>query len=172
MLIILSACHRTCATPEFRKGLERPVLFKEEQKDKDEWDVLYNAARSFIGTSEHEFDESIRHNVVLNALKKAYPERGVQPLPLACHRLAKGSPYVSWHSANRVPLTFSYIWHYVSIINSTYLQIYGDLFDHPDKSVSGLDGPVKRGFFRLLTNTRCTKLERGTAPDDFDIKLV
>lgn len=96
-------CGRTCATPTFLKGLERPVIFeKDDKKDDAEWDLLYAAARSIIGTSEHEFDHSIRHNVVLQALQKAYPDRGVKALPLACHRLAEGSPYVQWHSAENV----------------------------------------------------------------------
>ena len=93
---------RTCATPEFLKGLERPKIFDEEKKDDDEWKLLYDAARALIGTSEREYDHSVRHNVVLNALKKAYPNRGVKSLPLACHRLAEGSPYVQWHAPDNV----------------------------------------------------------------------
>lgn len=96
--------YRTCATPEFFAGIERPLLFKDAAKDKDEWTLLYDAARALIGTSSKEFDYSIRHNVVLKALQDAYPNRGVKPLPLACHRLAKGSPYVQWHAADNVCL--------------------------------------------------------------------
>jgi len=128
------ATHWTCATPEFLKGLERPVLFTDEATDEAEWKRLYNAARILIGTSEHEFDQSIRHNVVLNALKAAYPDRGVKALPLACHRLAEGSPYVQWHAPD---------------------NIYGDLFTGPDEKAQG----QKRGYFKLLTNTRCTRFK-------------
>lgn len=80
------------------------MIFEDGHKDDAEWKLLYEAARALIGTSEHEYDESIRHNVVLNALREAYPDRGVKPLPLACHRLAEGSPYVQWHAANNVSL--------------------------------------------------------------------
>jgi len=132
--------HWTCATPEFLKGLERPQIFEEEKKDDNEWDLLYNAARALIGTSEHEYDQSIRHNVVLETLKSAYetdkPEnekRIVKALPLACHRIAKGSPYVQWHSADNV---------------------FGDLFTNPTKK--NKEGK-QRGVFKLLTNTRCTR---------------
>ncbi|KAF9457214.1 putative pyranose oxidase [Collybia nuda] len=135
--------HWTCATPEFLKGIERPKIFPDsEAKDDEEWKLLYQAARTLIGTSEHEFDHSIRHNVVLKALQEAYPDRGVKALPLACHRIAEGSPYVQWHSAENV---------------------FEDMFTDPNKK--NADG-MKRGFFRLLTNTRCTRfaLEANTHP--------
>lgn len=127
--------HWTCATPEFLKGVERPVLFEDNDKDDAEWKLLYHASRTLIGTSEHEFDHSIRHNVVLETLRAAYPDRGVKPLPLACHRLAQGSPYVQWHAADNV---------------------YGDLFTNPTKK--NAQGK-QRGYFKLITNTRCTRFE-------------
>lgn len=109
----MNLCDRTCATPEFLKGLERPVIFNEEEADDAEWKLLYQAARTLIGTSEHEFDQSIRHNVVLDALREAFPDRGVKPLPLACHRLAEGSPYVNWHSPDNVTLPYSPTFNHV-----------------------------------------------------------
>ncbi|KAJ7107426.1 putative pyranose oxidase [Mycena epipterygia] len=130
--------HWTCATPEFLKGLERPVIFTDTVKDDAEWKLLYESARSLIGTSETEFKHSIRHNVVLEALQQAYPDRGVKALPLACHRLPNNSPYVQWHAANNV---------------------YGDMFDEPAKLNKAND---KRGYFKLLTNTRCTRFELDT----------
>jgi hypothetical protein len=77
-------------------------MFTEVAEDDEEWTLLYNAARSIIGTSEHEFDHSIRHNIVLNTLKEHFKNRSVKALPLACHRLAEGSPYVQWHAADNV----------------------------------------------------------------------
>ncbi|KAJ7021158.1 putative pyranose oxidase [Mycena alexandri] len=127
--------HWTCATPEFLPGLERPVIFTQPSTDDAEWTLLYNSAKSLIGTSDTQFNQSIRHNVVLEALQKAYPDRGVKALPLACHRLAEGSPYVQWHAASNV---------------------YGDMFTDPNKQ--NKQG-VKRGYFKLLTNTRCTRFE-------------
>ncbi|KAH7924400.1 putative pyranose oxidase [Leucogyrophana mollusca] len=144
------ATHWTCATPEFLKGLERPKIFPDhgEQDDK-EWDLLYRSARSLIGTSEHEFDESIRHNAVLRALQKGYPDRVVKALPLACHRLAKGSPYVQWHAPD---------------------NIFGDMFTDPNKKNS--EG-VQRGCFQLLTNTCCTRLiQEGYSNTNVDLKLA
>jgi pyranose oxidase len=95
--------HWTCATPEFLKGLERPVIFpNDEARDDAEWEQLYNAARALIGTSEKEFSHSIRHNAVLHALQTAFPDRNAKALPLACHRLVENSPYVEWHSAANV----------------------------------------------------------------------
>ncbi|KAJ7626525.1 hypothetical protein DFH06DRAFT_1141836 [Mycena polygramma] len=141
--------HWTCATPEFLKGLERPVIFTNTTQDDEEWKLLYKSAKSLIGTSETEFNRSIRHNVVLEALQKAYPNRDVKALPLACHRLSTDSPYVQWHAAN---------------------DIYGDIFDEQDKQSKG---KVKRGYFKLLTNTRCTRFELDTsAPKGYKVGLV
>ncbi|TDL21831.1 putative pyranose oxidase [Rickenella mellea] len=133
------ATHWTCSTPEFLKGLERPKIFVDERSDDQEWKLLYSAARQLVGTSETEFDRSIRHNVVLETLQKSIREkygdsRIVKPLPLACHRLAEHSPYVQWHGAD---------------------NIYGDLFTDRDKCNKA---GVQRGKFLLLTNTRCTRV--------------
>ncbi|KAF7342405.1 GMC oxidoreductase [Mycena venus] len=62
--------HWTCATPQFHKDVERPKIFTDDTTDQAEWAALYFAAEILIGTSVKEFDESIRHNVVLNALQK------------------------------------------------------------------------------------------------------
>ncbi|KAK7055210.1 hypothetical protein R3P38DRAFT_2681576 [Favolaschia claudopus] len=139
--------HWTCATPEFLKRsgdtvYERPIIFEDVAKDNKEWGVLYDAARSIIGTSETEFDHSIRHNVVLNALRKHYPDRGVKPLPLACHRVAENSPYVMWHSAENV---------------------FGDMFDKKQEKKKNANG-VQRGKFCMLVNTRCTRLHLQNDP--------
>ncbi|KZV83963.1 pyranose oxidase [Exidia glandulosa HHB12029] len=124
--------HWTCATPEFLKGVERPKIFpNDEVADDTEWKKLYEAARRLIGTSEHEFDRSIRHNTVLDALKNdpRFKDRGVEPIPLACHRINNG-PYVHWHSAE---------------------NIFGKDFFVKDPAPG-------KGVFRLLCNTLCTKL--------------
>jgi len=76
------------------------VIFTDSDKDEEEWNRLYSAAEILIGKSTEEFSKSIRHNLVLETLKTAFP--GVSPLPLACHRVAEGSPYVQWHSAENV----------------------------------------------------------------------
>jgi pyranose oxidase len=90
------------------KGVERPNIFPgDEDEDDREWDKLYRAARKLIGTSDHEFDRSIRHNTVLDALKSKpeYEKRGVKPMMLACHRIGT-SPYVRWHGAENVSISF------------------------------------------------------------------
>ncbi|KAJ7587789.1 putative pyranose oxidase [Mycena floridula] len=130
--------HWTCSTPEFLKGIERPVILTSKTNGVDdddaEWDRLYAAAKKLIGTDSTQFDKSIRHNLVLEALQKAYPERNVKAIPLACHRLDEESPYVFWHAAS---------------------NIFGDMWTNPNKENSN---GRKRGYFTLLTNTRCTKL--------------
>ncbi|KIJ47072.1 GMC oxidoreductase [Sphaerobolus stellatus SS14] len=128
--------HWTCAVPHFLKGLERPVILPFSEADDDaEWQTLYNAAAVLIGRNTDQFDESIRHNLVLDTLQKAYRDRDVQPLPLACHRVAPGSPYVMWHSAENV---------------------FGDIFTNAAET---------NGYFKLLTNLLCSRLAyEGTDP--------
>jgi hypothetical protein len=128
-----------------------------------EWQKLYAAARKLIGTSDTQFDYSIRHNVVLEALRKveAYKDRGVKALPLACHRIGT-SPYVRWHSAENVRF-FCILRTYVSPV----AQVFGpDFFvDKPAKN-SG------RGIFRLIYNTRCTRLFKSPEAKSNTIKFA
>ncbi|KAL6304157.1 putative pyranose oxidase [Sparassis latifolia] len=140
--------HWTCATPEFLKGLERPVIFKDPTADEVEWRRLYDSAKALIGTSEKEYDNSIRHQLVLHTLQEHYKDRGVKALPLACHRIAQGSPYVVWHAAN---------------------DVYGDMFTKPEKQNSQ---EKKRGYFKLLTNTRCTRLHYQEEVAPFTISIT
>ncbi|KAF7292249.1 GMC oxidoreductase [Mycena indigotica] len=139
--------HWTCSTPEFLAGLERPKFCDDEKTDSAEWKALYECARRMIGTSDTQFDQSIRHNVVLKALQAAYPDRGVKPLPLACHTTEDD---IEWHAAD---------------------NIYGDMFTNPNK-MNG-DG-TRRGVFKLLPNTLCTKLHLAgqTLPTDPDPEQI
>lgn len=126
--------HWTCATPRFDHGRGRPVLHVDKAEDDKEWDVLYPEAEELIGTSIHEFDESIRHTLVLKTLQKAYAteRRHFEPLPLACKRNERNKDYVEWHAAER-------------ILRPIYLD------------------PSKRERFTLLTNHRCTRLALDTS---------
>ncbi|KAG5730223.1 Pyranose 2-oxidase [Termitomyces sp. T112] len=156
--------HWTCATPELLERdanenvYERPVIYQSVHRDNAEWELLYNAARSIIGTSTTEYAKSIRHNIVLKTLQDHYKDRKVQPLPLACHRLrmeegSAESPYVQWHAAD---------------------NIFGDMFD-PAKKKKKNAQDVERGEFVLLTNTRCTKLYPGqpnSSSDSSSIKFA
>lgn len=120
--------HWTCATPRLNPHIERPKLDEDPTKDNQIWDALYTEAERIIGTSSKEFDESIRHTLVLETLKKEYhsKHRVFKPLPLACHRLPDPD-YVEWHATDR---------------------ILEELFtDHE-----------KRKKFTLLTNHRVTRL--------------
>jgi len=99
--VMLRPLFRTCSTPRFT-GEQLPRIFEDETLNQTEWDTLYCVAEQLIGTSTHEFDQSIRHNLVLKTLQREYPNRNAQSLPLACHRYSEGSPYVYWHSAAEV----------------------------------------------------------------------
>nr|Q75ZP8.1 RecName: Full=Pyranose 2-oxidase; Short=P2Ox; Short=POD; Short=POx; Short=PROD; Short=Pyranose oxidase; AltName: Full=FAD-oxidoreductase; AltName: Full=Glucose 2-oxidase; AltName: Full=Pyranose:oxygen 2-oxidoreductase [Lyophyllum shimeji]BAD12079.1 pyranose oxidase [Lyophyllum shimeji] len=127
--------HWTCSTPrihppmESLPGIGRPKLSNDPAEDDKEWNELYSEAERLIGTSTKEFDESIRHTLVLRSLQDAYKDRQriFRPLPLACHRLKNAPEYVEWHSAENL-----------------FHSIYND-----DK---------QKKLFTLLTNHRCTRL--------------
>ncbi|KAI0631442.1 pyranose oxidase [Trametes polyzona] len=93
--------HWTCATPRFNKE-ERPRLVKgDDAADDREWDRLYARAEEYIKTGTHQFDQSIRHNLVLDTLKESYgQERDFQQIPLAATR--KTPTFVEWSSAHTV----------------------------------------------------------------------
>ncbi|KAK7684941.1 Pyranose 2-oxidase [Cerrena zonata] len=120
--------HWTCSTPRFNPYVERPKLDENPKKDDEIWENLYAQAEKVLGSSNKEFDESIRHNLVLKTLQKEYKNKGrvFKPLTLACHRL-DDPDYVEWHAADR---------------------ILEDLFTDP----------AKREKFTLLTNHRCTRV--------------
>lgn len=120
--------HWTCATPRFHPDIELPQLDHNKEANLKEWDRLYTAAEKLIGTNEHAFDHSIRHNLVLRTLQDAYKhhKRLFKPLPLACHRLPNPD-YVNWHATD-------------TILEHIYLH------------------PEKKARFRLLTNHRVTRV--------------
>ncbi|KAI0773530.1 pyranose 2-oxidase [Fomes fomentarius] len=93
--------HWTCATPRFHPDIELPHLDHNKEANLKEWDRLYTAAEKLIGTNEHAFDHSIRHNLVLRTLQEAYKQRLFKPLPLACHRLPNPD-YVNWHATDTI----------------------------------------------------------------------
>lgn len=94
--------HWTCATPELNPYIERPVLDPDSAKNDQLWAALYNEARALIGTSEKEFDQSIRHQLVLQTYQRNHAGKRVfKPLPLACHRL-DDPEYVEWHATDRI----------------------------------------------------------------------
>ena len=92
--------HWTCATPRHHPTLERSDVYSDE-----EWDRLYARARS-SSTPTHEFDDSIRHNIVRDALQEEFTELpegyGVQNLPLAVERRKDNPEFVHWTGTDTV----------------------------------------------------------------------
>jgi len=138
--------HWGCATPRLHPTLELPILMSDTQANITEWGRLYTIAEALIGTTSDVFDKSVRQNLVIKYLQKAYNSEGVPlpkwpkvtkkgdkrafgPLPVACHRWP-GKDYVFWHAAD------------------TILQ---DIFKDSEK----------RGRLTILTNTGCKYLEIG-----------
>jgi pyranose oxidase len=99
--------------------------------DEAEWNRLYDGAEQLLNTHRHEFDDSVRHNVVRDALQAEYTELAepyqVQNLPLAVQRRTDQPEFVTWTGTDTV---------------------FGPL----------LDGPLDREPFILRAEHRCNRL--------------
>lgn len=59
-------------------------------------------ARVLLGVHSDQYDGSIRHTVVKEALEKALPDRGITNLPLAVKRREDNPEYVTWTGTNTI----------------------------------------------------------------------
>jgi pyranose oxidase len=95
------ATHWTCATPRHHPVVERSKAYEEA-----EWNRLYDEAEVLLNTHRHEFDGSIRHNLVRDALAAEFGELPepyqVQNLPLAVERRKDNPGLVHWSGADTV----------------------------------------------------------------------
>ena len=95
------ATHWTCATPRHHPTLERSDIY-----DDAEWDRLYTAGEGLLNTHQHEFDDSMRHNIVRDALAGEFTELPepyhVQNLPLAVERRKDNPQLVHWSGTDTV----------------------------------------------------------------------
>ncbi|GGK40217.1 pyranose oxidase [Pilimelia terevasa] len=95
------ATHWTCATPRHHPELERSPLLSDA-----EWRALYEDGERLLNTHVGVFEHSIRHQVVRDALQRAYPELPkpyeVQSLPLAVERRRDNPELVRWSGADTV----------------------------------------------------------------------
>jgi pyranose oxidase len=95
------ATHWTCATPRHHPTMERSDIYSD-----GEWDRLYTEGEKLLNTHKHEFDESIRHQVVRDALQAEFTELPegykVQNLPLAVERRKDNPKLVHWSGTDTV----------------------------------------------------------------------
>jgi pyranose oxidase len=95
------ATHWTCATPRHHPTMERSDIYSDQ-----EWDRLYAAGEGLLNTHRHEFDASMRHIMVRDALQAEFRELpepyGVQNLPLAVERRKDNPEFVHWTGTDTV----------------------------------------------------------------------
>jgi pyranose oxidase len=95
------ATHWTCSTPRHHPTVERSTVYSDE-----EWCRLYDAGEKLLNTHKHEFDNSIRHLVVRDALQAEFTELkdpyAVQNLPLAVERRKDNPEFVRWSGSDTV----------------------------------------------------------------------
>src|SRR5215212_5381316 len=93
--------HWTCATPRHHPTLKRSDIYSEA-----EWDRLYTEGERLLNTHKNEFDDSIRHMVVRDALQEEFSELpepyGVQNLPLGVQRREDNPKLVYWTGTDTV----------------------------------------------------------------------
>ncbi|MGW7824744.1 GMC oxidoreductase [Streptomyces puniciscabiei] len=118
------ATHWTCACPR-----HHPTMERYDGITAQDWDRYYSEGEEMLGVSRHEFDESVRQRLVVEALREEFSELpegyGVQGLPLAVRRRTDDPRMVRWAGADTV---------------------FGDLADGPNES------------FTLLPHHLCTRL--------------
>lgn len=95
------ATHWTCATPRHHPTVERSKFLSDS-----DWDRLYNEGEKLLNTHSHEYDDSIRHNVVRDTLASEFSdlpdEYAVQNLPLAVERRKDNPEFVHWSGTDTV----------------------------------------------------------------------
>lgn len=119
--------HWTACTPRQHPTLERSTLFTNQ-----EWDALYNEAEGRIKTTETLVNDSIRHQLVLQELRKynyGNGDREFKSMPLAAEHIPE-QRYIQWSSA---------------------ATMFGDITRTADRPGNEL--------FTLKSQIRCTKLE-------------
>ncbi len=93
--------HWTCATPRHHPTLERSAVYSHE-----EWERLYEEGERLLNTHSHEFDDSIRHTAVREALQDEFSELPeeyrVQNLPLGVERRKDNPKFVHWTGTDTV----------------------------------------------------------------------
>lgn len=93
--------HWTCATPRQHPTTERMSFISPE-----DWDRWYGEAEQLLNTHTDQFDTSIRHTVVRNALQQEFKELRspyrVQNLPLAVQRRQDNDEFVQWSATDTV----------------------------------------------------------------------
>jgi pyranose oxidase len=93
--------HWTCATPRHHPTIERSDIYSDA-----EWDRLYTEAEKLLNTHKHEFDSSMRHMAVRDALQEEFSELrdpyGVQNLPLGVERRKDNPLLVHWSGTDTV----------------------------------------------------------------------
>ncbi|KAJ2932413.1 hypothetical protein H1R20_g4709, partial [Candolleomyces eurysporus] len=89
------ATHWTCScpVPDAEERKENPI---------ENLDELLDEAKTLLNVHSDQYDCSIRHTVVKEALLKAYPNRGITNLPLAVERRKDNSDYVTWTGTHRI----------------------------------------------------------------------
>ena len=95
------ATHWTCACPR-----HHPTVERYNGITADDWDTYYSRGERLLGVSQHEFDHSLRQQLIIEALRQEFPDLPagyeVQPLPLAVKRSQSNPQMMHWAGADTI----------------------------------------------------------------------
>jgi pyranose oxidase len=144
------ATHWTCACP---------LPHAEERKLNPiapaELDSLLTCARKILDVTTDQYNDSIRHNTVLDALK-AGTTRNIQPLPLAVRRRTDNPIYITWSGSNTVLGDAVYSGRFTLSPETRVTKVYRDTKD-PTKILGVLIRDLKTDKHRGERRRYCLR---------------
>ncbi|KID84961.1 Glucose-methanol-choline oxidoreductase [Metarhizium guizhouense ARSEF 977] len=136
--------HWTCCTPRQHAHEQLPE-FKAVYDN-------YERAEQLFNTTTTAFDHSVRQQLIMNTLEKAFPERSIKAMPLACRRNKSpgNTNYVEWTCPATI-LDSSVRGHRDKLSDPKYSKV-------PPTWASEDDPITTNDKFEVWPNTQCVKL--------------
>ncbi|KID97565.1 Glucose-methanol-choline oxidoreductase, partial [Metarhizium majus ARSEF 297] len=138
--------HWTCCTPR-----------QHEKEQLSEFKAVYDhyeRAEQLFNTTTTAFDHSVRQQLIMHTLEKAFPERSIKAMPFAFHNLISRSPgntnYVEWACPATI-LDSSVRGHRDKLSDPKYSKV-------PPTWASEDDPITTNDKFEVWPNTQCVKL--------------
>jgi len=106
------ATHWTCACPRLHNH-ERPDFHANAEQNDRQWDTLYTEAEGLLRVKQSQrpdhsddpdypFFGSVRHQKVVDVLRRTFPTVGAKGLPLACEKAIGEPARIDWNAADTV----------------------------------------------------------------------
>lgn len=136
--------HWTCCTPR-----QHP---DEQLEGFDDVYSNYRRGEKLFNTTTTAFDHSVRQQFIIKTLEKAFPERSIKAMPLACRRgkSPNSTNYVEWTCPATI-LDSGVPRHREKLSDPKYSKV-------PPPSALEDDPIITNDKFEIWPNTQCVKL--------------